>query len=160
MATQEEDGAAVEFHLPLNSRRLTRVVIGRIAQVLDVPTTASTDKTLQMIEAKLCDRGKEPHNVQVIQGGAEQGSRIALEDDTGTFLEISPEDPPDTEEETEGGAEVGIEEELDERGATLREELARFREQTEALKDKVRSLQEQLSSERSRYKCLWKINEI
>ena len=166
MATQEVEVAETEFRLPLNSRRLTGATIKRIAQALDVPITASTAEILQMVEAKLSDVGREPRNVQVLLGGAEPGSRLALEDETGTFLEIPPEEPPGPDEDVEGGAEGGAEDGAEEPRdgtgpgelETLREELAQSKEQTEALQEEVRSLQEQLGNERNRYKSLWKIN--
>ena len=166
MATQEVEVAETEFRLPLNSRRLTGATIKRIAQALDVPITASTAEILQMVEAKLSDVGREPRNVQVLLGVAEPGSRLALEDETGTFLEIPPEEPPGPDEDAEGGAEGGVEDGAEEPRdgtgpgelETLREELAQSKERTEALQEEVRSLQEQLGNKRNRYKSLWKIN--
>jgi len=51
--------------LPLNSKRLKRSQLERLAKALDLPTSASSDELRQLIDGKLTDQGKEARNVQV-----------------------------------------------------------------------------------------------
>ena len=48
---------------PLNSRRLKKVYLQRVAEEFDLPTNATGNDLLQMIEVGLRDRGQEPQNV-------------------------------------------------------------------------------------------------
>ena len=167
MATMDhrEDAEEVgrELRLPLNSRRLTGATTKRIGRAMDVPTTASAVDVLQMIEAKLTEEGRDPRNVQVLLSGTQPGQEITLEDETGTILEI-PQDE-ETTAEVEGGAgtgtgsDTGSEPGHVEEGAleTLRSDLAEAQEQTEALQEEVKQLQNQLGKEKNKYKSLWKV---
>ena len=130
---------------------------------MDVPTTASAVVVLQMIEAKLTEEGRDPRNVQVLLSGTQPGQEITLEDETGTILEI-PQDE-ETTAEVEGGAgtgtgsDTGSEPGHVEEGVleTLRSDLAEAQEQTEALQEEVKQLQDQLGKEKNKYKSLWKV---
>ena len=156
-----------ELRLPLNSRRLTGATTKRIGRAMDVPTTASAVDVLQMIEAKLTEEGRDPRNVQVLLSGTQPGQEITLEDETGTILEI-PQDE-ETTAEVQGGAGTGTgsvtgsEPGHVEEGAleTLRSDLAEAQEQTEALQEEAKQLQDQLGKEKisiNHYgKCIVKV---
>ena len=51
--------------MSMNSKRLTKTYLFRIAEKLELPTKASAEKTRQIIEGKLLEMGREPHNVQI-----------------------------------------------------------------------------------------------
>ena len=87
--------------LPLNSTRLTGQCVKRIGHALGVPTGAATAEVLQMVETKLAEEGHEPRNVLIVLDAPTPDSRIVLEDDSGQFLEIEPD-----EEQEERGAVV------------------------------------------------------
>ena len=52
--------------MPMNSKRLTKTYLSRIAEKLELPAKASAEETRQIIEGKLLEMGKEPHNVQIV----------------------------------------------------------------------------------------------
>ena len=78
-------------------------------------------------------------------------SRIVLEDDSGQFLEIE----PDEEQEERGAVAEG---EDDDTVESVRISLAAIQEENSTLKTEVSNLTEQLSKEKDKYKALWKIN--
>ena len=51
--------------MPMNSKRLTKTYLSRIAEKLELPTKGSVKETRQIREGKLLEMGKVPHNVQV-----------------------------------------------------------------------------------------------
>ena len=77
--------------MPMNSKRLTKTYLSRIAEKLELPTKASAEETRQIIEGKLLEMGREPHNVQVeLEAREEDSEFILLRDVDGVFLEIEP----------------------------------------------------------------------
>ena len=64
---------------------------------MEVPASASTDDTCQMLEGKLLELGREPLNVQVVV--SEEGN-IVLRDDEDIFHKVQ-----DTDESREEGEE-------------------------------------------------------
>ena len=81
--------------LPLNSRRIPGIIVKRIAESLELPTSASLDECRQMIDGKLAESGREPMNIQVNLLHGPAGTRIQLEDATGVFTDLSPLEPVD-----------------------------------------------------------------
>ena len=61
---------ACERTYPLNSRRLTTDVVGRLA--------GSLEETRLMLEGKLLEREQEPRNVQVVIKETAEGSMLSL----------------------------------------------------------------------------------
>ena len=143
--------------LPLHSKRLTGAVIQQIAQGLEVPATASTAETRQLIEGKLGEMGREARNVQVLLQEREQGTRIGLKDADGIFLDLLPqeleEEPQQTMDDGEG-AEGGAEAVPEALQRTLKE----ITEQRDALQTEVSGLQEALEKERGRARDMWQMN--
>ena len=105
--TEEADAEPTRGHgFPLNSRKLTGAIVGRIAANLGLPTGGSLKDTRQMIEGALTDSGREPRNVEVYVTESEEGIVIRLEDDGGVFMELLPD-----KDTREGGANAATEEE-------------------------------------------------
>ena len=77
---------------PLNSKRLTAQVFGRIAKSLELPTSAAFADLRQMVEGRLAEGDRDPRNVEVILAESDRGLTIYLRDAEGDFLEISPEE--------------------------------------------------------------------
>ena len=159
MSEGEEDPPTMETReqsYPLNSRRLTASIIGRITSALEVPTGGSLEDTRQMLEGKLVEAGREPRNVQVVLVGADDGATVRLEDDGGMFLELMPAGPDaDAAERDGGGSRESDEADGDSDHACaseLREEIRRANEQIRALKEEVSSVRGELESERERGK--------
>ena len=50
--------------LPLNSKRLTGVLLKQLARGLDIPATSSGDELRTLIKGKLGDMGHDPRNTQ------------------------------------------------------------------------------------------------
>ena len=70
-----------KYHL--NSRGLRAAWIQRIAQSLELPTSASTSEVRQMIDGKLADLQQEATNVQVIVQGKSDGAAMFLVNENG-----------------------------------------------------------------------------
>ncbi len=145
--------------LPLNSRRLTVVLLKQLAKGLEVPDTGSSDEIRQLIEGKLGVMGRDPRNVQVLLQETERGgAHLGLQDAEGVFLEVEPESPA---EDPPPGASIddsrggdNPEGELD----VLRQALTESQERNEALESDVRRMQEELAGARDRIKELWRMN--
>ena len=71
---------------PLNSKRVKAAWIRRIAETLELPTTASLEETRQMIEGKLTGLRYQPENVQVVVQGKDEGAVIFLVNETGIIF--------------------------------------------------------------------------
>ena len=143
--------------LPLNSKRLTGVLLKQLAVGLEVPSAASGDEVRQLIEGKLGEMGREPRNAHVVLQDTLQGTRIGLQDSEGMFLDLVPErsseDPShreQSEEETEGGGEEELE--------SLRRILKETSEQRDALQAEVSTLHDALAGEKRRARDMWKMN--
>ena len=54
---------ARERTYPLNSRRFTANIVGRLAVALDLPAAGSLEETRLMLESKLLEREREQRNV-------------------------------------------------------------------------------------------------
>ena len=92
MSEGEEEPAVARARArtyPINSRRLTKDLVGRVAVALDLPTGGSREETPQMIEGKLVETGREPRNVQVTLTETGGGVVVSLRDEDGMFLESS-----------------------------------------------------------------------
>ena len=77
---------------PLNSKRLTAQVFGRIVKSLELPTSAAFADLRQMVEGRLAEGDRDPRNVEVILAESDSGLTIYLRDAEGDFLKISPEE--------------------------------------------------------------------
>ena len=75
--------------MPLNSRRVTRPVLGSLAAELGLPTTASNEDLRQMIDGKLADMGRQPRDVLVVverDTAEDEGpARVRLHDGEGSL---------------------------------------------------------------------------
>ena len=105
--------------LPLNSKRLTGRLLQEIAKALGLPTNATHNELMQMIDGDLSERGREPLNVQVLLYPATfeeaEPQLLELQDDRGVFLEVDltsvepqsqTKEPPETKEsEDDSGSE-------------------------------------------------------
>ena len=76
--------------MPINSKRLTKTYLSRIAEKLELATKASAEETRQIIEGKLIEMGREPCNVQIELELREDKGLILLRDADGVFLEVEP----------------------------------------------------------------------
>ena len=83
--------------LPLNSRRLTAVIVKRIAKALELPDSAALDDLRQMVDGKLSEQGEEPRSVQVALIDTERGVVIELRNEDGVFLTVAQDPDPDAE---------------------------------------------------------------
>ena len=92
----QEYGSGRAF--PLSSRRLTLTHLHAIAQALKLPTSASGEDILLMIEGKLGEMGRNPRTVQVctdnpVPGGGSGIAVVGLQDQNGLFLKIERDMP-------------------------------------------------------------------
>lgn len=69
----------------VNSRRLRQVHLQVVAEMLDLPTKASSDELRQLIEGRLDGLGREPRNVQIFLTQEESSFTIRLADGDGIF---------------------------------------------------------------------------
>ena len=137
---KHEHPAPLHNVVPLNSKRLTTVLLKQLAGALEVPTTASSDDLRQLITGKLEKLGREPMNVQVTLQSTAHGTHLTLRDAEGEFLYA---EPPEKESSSEEEAEKSGE---DSGSAGDVESLRELREASaeEALQSEVSSLKEEL----------------
>ena len=77
--------------MPMNSRHLTKAYLSIMAEKLELPTKGSAEETRKIIEGKLTEMGKEPHNVEIeLEIREDDAEFILLRDFDGVFLEIEP----------------------------------------------------------------------
>ena len=106
---------------------------------MEVPASASTDDTRQMLEGKLLELGREPLNVQVVV--SEEGN-IVLRDDEGVFHEVQDTDKSREEREERHSTSEGEQDALEEEDSTTD-----LKEENEALKLQVEKLMDLLIGE-------------
>ena len=132
--------------MPMNSKRLMKTYLSRINEKLELPAKASTEEMRQIIEGKLWEMGKKPHNVQVEVAVREQGEFIFLRDVDEVFLEVRPHvvvlrkdhsAPESSKEQVTKG-------ETPDDSESLCTALAKAQSQNEALADEVKRLREEL----------------
>ena len=71
--------------MAMNSKRLMKTYLSRIPEKLELPTKASAEEMRQIIEGKLLEIGREPHNVQIELKLREEKEFILLRDADGVF---------------------------------------------------------------------------
>lgn len=147
--------------MPMNSKRLTKTYLSRIAEKLELPTKGSAEETRQIIKGKLLEMGREPRNVQIELEFREEEEFILLRDADGVFVEVEPhvqelsKSGPGSESgegEPETVAKTAVEVE------TLRTALAEAQSQNEALLTESKCLQDELKREKERVREMWKMN--
>ena len=142
---------------PLNSNKLTGVLLKQSARGLDIPTVSSGDELWQLIEGKLEELGHDPGNTQAVLEEVKAGVAISLQDVDGVFLTVEPEvvNLGGHDDDSPGGAVSG-----EETGevSKLRPALHEARELQTAKELEIATLQEQLEKERERYRKLWSLN--
>ena len=84
-------------HIPLNSKRLTAGQLRRLVVALEVPSSGTSADIRLIIEGRLTELGREPHNVQVVIDEGTPMAALDLQDESGTFLTVLAEDPVDPE---------------------------------------------------------------
>lgn len=171
-ASGEHGAPRVDKVLPLNLRRLTAVLLKRIARQIDLPTTAALKEQRRMIKGMLTERGEDPMEIQVALTETETGTDIALRSETGVFLTIEPdheertEEAVNTEEEGVIVPETRREADADEE-TTVREDplvitLRRNKEQLTAqnadLEEQKSKLQRELTEAKIKHRELWRSN--
>ena len=172
--------------LPLNSRKLMAPYVRAIAESMGLPTKASADEVLQLIEGKLAEEGREPRNVQVIiqrptDEGAEDDThvRLSVVDESGVIAEarvvvesgqqvrVREEDVESTHAHSdaeEAEAYIQLQQKELELNATLKEleEVRKKNEEAEEVfiaKDaQIERLMKQLQREKERYGQVWRMN--
>ena len=124
--------------LPLNSKRLTALLLRQLAGGLGVPTAASPADLCSMIEGKLTEDGRDPLSTQVVLHSVKHGTHL-LQDETGVFREFEPPEQEDsshldsTPEERSGAEEL----EETELVVALRAEVAQLKSELESQKVKM-----------------------
>ena len=147
--SKSDVGAAMQIRLPLNSKRLTKSHLRRLANQLDVPTGASADEIRQMIDGKLSEAGRNAMNIQVVLVTAHPDSKFSLEDEEGKFLTVQAGDVEDDD---------SPQSEYSESGDDTNVELDSLKEENRALHDQVSHLETKLEDEKTRFRELWRTN--
>lgn len=135
----EEGGAARSREpfpgrsLPLNSKKLTSLLLQRLARRLDVPDAAPPEELRQAIKDKLSEMGHEPKTVQVCLQETGHGIRIGLQDAEGIFYDIAPEDPDGDPSHEEDRPEESVAGSAEDDLGTLRKTLKEVSKQKGAL---------------------------
>ena len=75
---------------PLSSRRLKLYQLQQLAQVLELPTSASSDDLRVIVEEKLRAMDRNPFNTQVVMDIQDEGTEnLSLQDEEGQFLHVT-----------------------------------------------------------------------
>ena len=144
--------------MPLNSKKLTGILLRQLARGLQIENTAGTSvaELRQLVEGQVEDLGHEPRQTQVVLTEVEHGVKVCLRDADGTFLTVEPlldaTEPQDETQETTGEDRETAD------TATLREALRAAEEAQAALQVEVNNLRQQLTQEGDKYKQLWGLN--
>ena len=169
---------------PLNSRRLTSGIIGRIAAALGLPKATQADSQ-QMIEGTLSE-SREPWSVQVDLVEADGATTVRLRDAEGVFLEVpltcseegeEPVSPraidgglsadgsrggspreSEAEAEAEVATAVAALDAVRTRVSDLESRLEEADRRNSDLEEEVRELKEKLRGEGEKYSVLWRMN--
>uniref|UniRef100_A0A1X7SN98 Uncharacterized protein n=1 Tax=Amphimedon queenslandica TaxID=400682 RepID=A0A1X7SN98_AMPQE len=151
--------ASTNRPVPLNSKRLTGILLRQLARGLEIEGTTGTSvsELRQLVEGKIGDLGHEPRHTQVLLAEVENGVQICLRDAEGIFLTVDP-----LLEMTEPRRDT-VPEEIDARDdptevAELKEALLAAEEARAALEVELNQLKQQLVQERDKYKQLWGLN--
>ena len=142
---------------PLNSKKLTGILLKQSARGLDIPTSSSRDKLWQLIEGKLEDLGHVPNNTQAVLQEVDTRVFINLQDVDGVFLMVKPiaVDLETRDDDSPGEAVSGEEPGgVDELRAALRE----AKELQTGRDEEIAALWVQLDKEKERYRKLWSLN--
>ena len=78
--------------MPLNSKKLTRILLRQLARGLQIESTAGTSlaELRQLVEGQVEDLGHELRHTQVVLTEVEHGVQVCLRDANGTFLMVEP----------------------------------------------------------------------
>ena len=143
--------------MPLNSKKLTGILLRQLARGLQIESTAGTSvaELRQLVEGQVEHRYYQVVLTEV-EHGVQVEVQVCLRDADGTFLTVEPlleaTEPQDGTQETTG--EDGETADT----ATLREALRAAEEAQAALQVEVNNLRQQLTQERGKYKQLWGLN--
>lgn len=138
--------------LPLNSKKLTGLLLKQLARGLEIASSSSGDELRQLIEGKLEDGGHDPRNVQVLLQEVENGMEIMLQDDEGMFLMVNSVTEEISSDEEVSGNDMGD-------GQTT-EDVLKLKEALLTAEEEIASLKAQLLTEKEKYKQLWRLNCI
>ena len=135
----------------MNSKRLTKTHLFRIAEKLELRTTRSAEEASKSIEGKLLDMGKEPLNIQVKLELREQEEFILLRDVDGVVLEVEPhvEKPWRSRSSSGPGEELKTGEDSAVEVGSLCMAMYAAQSQNEALPNETRSVLEELKWEKT-----------
>ena len=128
---------------------------------LEVPSSGASADIQLIIEGRLTELGREPHNVQVVLDECTPMVALDLQDESGTFLTVLAEDPVDSEhagDTVESEHETSEEDDNEESVSSLKQALEEAIQQKQALADQVESLNQDLASSRARITELWKMS--
>ena len=162
--------------MPLNSRRVTALVLRTVAARLELPTSASPEDLRQIIDGKLVEQKREPRDVQVViePETTERPARVLLQDGEGTFLDAEllttePVEKPAEEPAEDAHATLSPAVETGERApdreATLiaeRDRLAadveRYRTELESSRAESERAKSEAEGVKKRLKEVWRMN--
>ena len=157
--------STVARSFPLNSKRMKKAYLQRVAEEFGLPTNATGNDLLQMIEGGLRDRGHEPQNVQVAIQESPTMEVLQLLDAYGPFLEVKtllqPDDYAQTKSPTHSvQSSEGKDSDLDlqEQLQALQGQVKALQEERDELHGQVSQLQGKLAVERQRVQELWQTN--
>ena len=153
------------MHVALNSARLTAGQLRSVDEALGVPTSGSVSDLRLVIEGKITDLGRDPHNVQVLLSKDKDDRTLRLSDHKGVFLTVNPEsegersgsveeshdhESSESPEPTEANELEVIRNERDELRATvhtLTQEKADLQEQLQALRQALEASKRHMENE-------------
>ena len=157
--------STVALSFPLNSRRMKKVYLQRVAGELGLPTNATGNDLLQMIEGGLRDRGHEPQHIQVAVQESPTMEVLQLLDAYGPILEVKTRLQSDDYVQTNSPSHSAQSSEGEDSDLDLQEQLQDLQGQVQALQEErdelhgqVSQLQGKLAVEKQRVQELWQTN--
>ena len=145
---------------PLNSRRMKKLYLRKVAEKLELPSTATANDLRQMIDGKLWEMGHEPQNVQVAVQESQDGEVMQLLGAYGVFLEleIEPTRPECDVDSQDDDLSSHADSHNSNPNPFLEEELETLQGERDELREQVEQLKDDLTEEKQQVKELWRRN--
>ena len=142
--------------VPLNSRKLTGILLKQLAAALEIPTSASSEDLRLLISGKLQEDRREPMNVQVVLRKSGEGTTLSLRDVEGEFLEANPLHVEEENARRDGGGDEDSHDDEETSVEALRESLRVVVEVKVVLEAEIETLKVKVESMQIRMNEIWR----
>ena len=152
--------------VPLNSKKLTAILVRQLAAELGLPTTAPLGELKLLVDGKIEELGQETRKVQAVLTTREAGITVTLFGVEGQFLEAEPIEEyertthgpvsPPLEDGEESGGDDGSS--IEGSPELLKRKLEEVSQQNESLEGEVSSLKSEIERLNLRMSEVWRMS--